>query len=605
MVKFNTAKLGEVCEILNGDRGYNYPSSKDFVKFGIPFINAGSISGKSIKLEDVDYISKEHYNKLSGAKLKKGDIVFCLRGSLGKYALLEFDEGAPASSLAVLRAYTNKLNSYFLLHTLGSDIITNQINMQNNGSSQPNLSAESVKEFVIPLPEILEQNVIAEALSDIDNLIISMQKLIDKKKAIKQGAMQELLTGKRHLPDFASKLEIKTIGDLCQIVNGGTPSTLVSIYWNGNIPWCTPTDITACNVKYIYDTKDKITEYGVKSSSANILPKGTLLLCSRATIGEVRIAGKDMCTNQGFKSLVVYPNVNNVWLYYAIQMLKPMMLEKAIGSTFLEISKRDLADIKIIVPSLEEQQAIAKILSDMDSEIEQLEKKFAKYQQIKQGMMQELLTGHIRLVGSEEQNQDNTQIKKGKTYSNHSQQFDDAVMIAGIINAFYSDKYPLGRKKLQKLLYLVRRKEQADISSFHKKAAGPYADTVRYKGGEPIAKTNKYIQETKSKMGSCFSKGENIQQALTYLKEWNKQQDIEWLILEFQYTKVDELELLATVDMAMCDLHQEGKAVTVRTIKDLIQSTKEWRDKLKKTYFSDFDIQRAIIRCKAMFKEVF
>lgn len=154
-------------------------------------------------------------------------------------------------------------------------------------------------------------------------------------------------------------------------------------------------------------------------------------------------------------------------------------------------------------------------------------------------------------------------------------------------------------------MYLLRRKEQADISSFHKKAAGPYADTVRYKGGEPIAKKNNYIQESKSKMGSCFSKGANIQQAITYLKEWDKQQDIEWLISEFRYTKVDELELLATVDMAMCDLSQKGRPVTVQSIKDLIQSTKEWRDKLKKAYFSDSDIQRAIIKCREMFKEIF
>ena len=176
-------------------------------------------------------------------------------------------------------------------------------------------------------------------------------------------------------------------------------------------------------------------------------------------------------------------------------------------------------------------------------------------------------------------------------------------MIAGIVNAFYSKKYPLGRKKVQKLLYLVRRKEQADISAFHKKAAGPYADEVRYKGGEPIAQKNKYIQVKRSEKGSRFEKGVQMQQALTYLQDWGKQGDVDWLVSQFQYTSVNELELLATVDMAICDLRREGKEISVASIKGLIRSNKEWRDKLKKAYFKDADIQRAIKRCQELFPD--
>jgi len=250
----------------------------------------------------------------------------------------------------------------------------------------------------IPYPALKEQAAIAEAVSDADSLISSLQKLIEKKKAIKQGAMQELLTGKKRLPGFSGEWSKQQLGDICNIVNGGTPSTLIAEFWNGKILWCTPTDITSCSTKYIYTTESKITESGLKASSATLLPKGALLLCSRATIGEVRIAGNTICTNQGFKSLVVHQNISNEWLYYMVHVLKFNMLEKAIGSTFLEISKKDLAELDIIVPEFTEQKAIAQVLSDMDSEIELLEKKLAKYQQIKQGMMQELLTGRIRLV---------------------------------------------------------------------------------------------------------------------------------------------------------------------------------------------------------------
>lgn len=218
--------------------------------------------------------------------------------------------------------------------------------------------------------------------------------------------------------------------------------------------------------------------------------------------------------------------------------------------------------------------------------------------------MQELLTGRIRLVDPDSKEKPKTQaVQEKQLKPAHNQHFDDAVMIAGIVDAFYSEKYPLGRKKVQKLLYLVRRKEQADTSAFHKKAAGPYADEVRYKGGEPIAQKNQYIQVKRSDKGSSFEKGAKMQQALTYLQDWKKQVDIDWLVSQFQYTGVNELELLATVDMAMCDLYMVGKEVSVTSIKNLIRSSKEWQDKLKKTYFKDADIQRAIKRCQEIFEK--
>lgn len=278
------------------------------------------------------------------------------------------------------------------------------------------------------------------------------------------------------------------------------------------------------------------------------------------------------------------------------------MLPFITGIKVSSISKANISTLVLKYPTLvEEQQAIAQVFSDMDNEIAQLEKKLAKYQQIKQGMMQELLTGRIRLVDADRKEQPKTQILQERQPA-HNQHFDDAVMIAGIVNAFYSEKYPLGRKKVQKLLYLVRRKEQADISAFHKKAAGPYADEVRYKGGEPIAQKNKYIQVKRSEKGSRFEKGVQMQQAMAYLQEWGKQADIDWLVSQFQYTSVDELELLATVDMAICDLRREGKEISVASIKGLIRSNKEWRDKLKKAYFKDADIQRAIKRCQQLFE---
>jgi len=341
------------------------------------------------------------------------------------------------------------------------------------------------------------------------------------------------------------------------------------------------------------------------------IKKHDILLTKDGTIGKVAYISniqKPTTLNSGV--FVIRPAKEDSFVpnfvYHVLNsfLFDSFLTKLSAGSTINHLYQKDFVDFTFKAPvELVEQHAIAQVLSDMDSEIEQLEKKLSKHQQIKQGMMQELLTGRIRLVDADGKEQPKTQILQEKqSQPAHNQHFDDAVMIAGIVNAFYSEKYPLGRKKVQKLLYLVRRKEQADISAFHKKAAGPYADEVRYKGGEPIAQKNKYIQVKRSEKGSRFEKGVQMQRAMAYLQDWGKQADIDWLVSQFQYTSVNELELLATVDMAICDLRREGKEISVASIKDLISSNKEWRDKLKKTYFRDSDIQRVIKKCQDLFE---
>ena len=485
----------------------------------------------------------------------------------------------------------------------------------NSGTAQPKLNQEKCKNIEIYLPEFEEQTAIAEALSDMDSLISSLQKLIEKKKAIKQGTMQELLTGKKRLPGFSTEWSQSTFGDLFDFLptNAFTRDQMTDTGTIQNVHYgdiltkygaCLDMDNT--DVPYLLETVS-VRKY----SESSYVREGDVIIADTAedsTAGKcaelVNVHGKVL---SGQHTMLCRPKVTFapkfLGYYMNAECFHNQMLPFITGIKVSSISKANISTLALKYPTLvEEQQAIAQVFSDMDNEIAQLEKKLAKYQQIKQGMMQELLTGRIRLVDADRKEQPKTQILQERQPA-HNQHFDDAVMIAGIVNAFYCEKYPLGRKKVQKLLYLVRRKEQADISAFHKKAAGPYADEVRYKGGEPIAQKNKYIQVKRNEKGSRFEKGVQMQQALTYLQDWGKQADIDWLVSQFQYTSVNELELLATVDMAICDLRREGKETSVASIKDLIHSNKEWRDKLKKAYFKDADIQRAIKRCQQLFEE--
>ena len=164
-----------------------------------------------------------------------------------------------------------------------------------------------------------------------------------------------------------------TIKDVADVVGGGTPDTSNPKLWNGSINWFTPSEIGKS--KYISNSERKITELGVQKSSAKLLPIGTILLSSRATVGEASILQNNQaCTNQGFQSLIAHKNINNEFLYYLKDKYKKNMLNKAFGSTFLEISKSNIEKIKINIPTIEEnikeQEKISKTLSLLDKKIE-------------------------------------------------------------------------------------------------------------------------------------------------------------------------------------------------------------------------------------------
>lgn len=267
------------------------------------------------------------------------------------------------------------------------------------GNTAGVLDTKLVQAFNIWLPEYNEQQVIADALGDVDALLESLDQLINKKRNIKQAAMQELLTGKTRLPGFDGEWNVKRLGEITDIRSGGTPSTTNAAFWDGGVPWCTPTDITALlGRKYLSDTERTISDAGLRASSAEVIPPNSIIMTSRATIGECAINMVPMTTNQGFKNLVP-SKADPEFLYYLMTMQKERLKQLCGGSTFLEIGKKQLQRFEVVCPvEVDEQTAIATVLSDMDAEITALEQRRKKTRDIKQAMMQELLTGKTRLV---------------------------------------------------------------------------------------------------------------------------------------------------------------------------------------------------------------
>ena len=197
---------------------------------------------------------------------------------------------------------------------------------------------------------------------------------------------------------FQDNWSAKRLSDITEVVGGGTPDTTDSTLWNGDIQWFTPTEVG--HSKYVSTSIRTISQLGLQKSSAKILPSGSILLSSRATVGECSIAQKDCTTNQGFQSLIPKKSVNNEFLYYLAQTQKRHFIKYASGSTFLEISNSEIKKTKCAVPSIEEQTEIAKFLSAIDRQIEVQNKIIKHRKSLLFSLVIEILLSLLSLIES-------------------------------------------------------------------------------------------------------------------------------------------------------------------------------------------------------------
>lgn len=183
-----------------------------------------------------------------------------------------------------------------------------------------------------------------------------------------------------------------SLGEIAEVIGGGTPSTTIPEYWDGEIVWLTPTEITSQDGKVVLDSIRKITDLGFKNSGAQMLPKDSVILTSRASVGYVALAGQELCTNQGFQSLIPKHSVLAKFLMFWIQQNRSEFESRSAGSTFKEISKSNVKSIKIELPPLSEQRRIVDLISSVDSYIEALQQQLESAKKSRNAVLHELLT---------------------------------------------------------------------------------------------------------------------------------------------------------------------------------------------------------------------
>lgn len=345
------------------------------------------------------FISKD--TAKTSKKIKFGDIIFAGSGEtideIGKSAAYLFHEDCYAGGDTIIFTPQN-CDSRFLSFLLNTGKARKELRRLGQGQSVVHIYKSDIESISISLPPLHEQEKIVKVLLTWDSYLEKLTASIKIKKKVKKGLMQKLLTGKMRMKGFSDMWKTTKVGKIGEIISGSTPSTLNPDYWNGNISWVTPSEITKIKGKYIRNTERKITVTGLNSCSAKTIPPQSLILCSRATVGDCAINLSEITTNQGFKNIIPDNKVLNIdFLYYWIKTKKHYLKRISSGSTFLEFSKHDLVKTKISLPPLPEQSAIAEILTTADLEIEALEKKKYLFEMQKKFLLNNLITGRIRL----------------------------------------------------------------------------------------------------------------------------------------------------------------------------------------------------------------
>ena len=337
-------KLSEISDVRDGTH-----DSPSYLNDGHPFVTSKNVKDGYINYDDIKYISDEDFEAINKrSKVDVNDILMGMIGTIGNLALIRTEPDFAIKNVALIKD-TKQVSYMYLYHYLQSSSTERQLLSGLDGGTQKFVSLKNIRELNIMVPSEAEQLKVGNFIESLDHLItLHQRKYVNGKK-------EELLAW-----------EQRKLGELAEIVGGGTPSTGMDSYWDGDIDWYAPAEIG--EQIYLESSQRKITEEGLNKSSAKILPIGTVLFTSRAGIGKTAILLKEGCTNQGFQSIV--PNkekLDSYFIFTRSEELKEYGEKVGAGSTFVEVSGKQMANMDLMMPkTMSEQQQIGEYFQTID-----------------------------------------------------------------------------------------------------------------------------------------------------------------------------------------------------------------------------------------------
>ncbi|MGD0838340.1 MAG: restriction endonuclease subunit S [Polyangia bacterium] len=379
------------------------PSTYFDDKGTVPMLVGSNVAPNRISWESARRITTQSNAALSASRLAAGDLVTVRVGEPGITAVVpECLHGCNCASMMIVRQHRS-FNSQWLCHVMNSASGLAQVEHVQYGTAQKQFNISDAVNFSYQFPPLQEQEAIAQALSDADALIESLEQLLTKKRQVKQGAMQELLTGKRRLPGFKDKWSTQSLEQISAFITKGSTPTTYGFGW------------TDSGVTFL--RSECVSEHGLDLNEAMFISSGAHRLLRRSEVraGDILMTitgnvGRVIILDPGFPEANINQHIARIRISaghvdprFVFHMLTPPGVRSyynsiTTGQAYPQISLAQVRSTEISIPPLTEQTAIATVLSDMDADIAALETKLAKAYQLKQGMMQELLTGKTRLV---------------------------------------------------------------------------------------------------------------------------------------------------------------------------------------------------------------
>jgi type I restriction enzyme S subunit len=403
-------KLGELATFRTGPFGSMLHKS-DYIDDGIPLINPMHIVNGKLTPSSSMSVSEQAAKKLAIFRLKVDDIVIGRRGDMGRCAVAyKNQEGWLCGTGSLIIRCNTKLFPQFVQLLLASPKVIAAIEDASVGSTMINLNQATLASLLIQRPSLTEQRAIATALSDVDALIEALEKLIAKKRDIKLATMQQLLTGKTRLPGFSGEWDSMP---LANVADKRIPFSFIGGPFGSNLK---ASEYTSSGVRIIQlqNIGDGVfyDDYAIYTSekkadelyACNIYPGEIIIAKMGDPVARACIVPKQnkryLMASDGIRLAVDKRDFSTRFVhdYINFSEFRNKAIEASTGSTRMRISLNKLKQLPFKAPKLKEQQAIATVFSDMDAEIEALERRLEKTKQIKQGMMQQLLTGRVRLV---------------------------------------------------------------------------------------------------------------------------------------------------------------------------------------------------------------
>lgn len=390
----------------------------------VPYLSTANVQRGYLDLSNVSYIEAPS-EKIIELTLLPGDILFIEGGDRDKLARGCVWNGEIENCIYQNHVFRLRLKERFA-NSIFVSSYTNTFGQKyflNHGQQTTNLATVNLtglKQFPIPIPPLPEQRRIAEILSAWDEALEKFDLLIEKKRELKRGLMQVLLSGKRRFPEFDSgRLRETEIGPVPEewevfkfkeiakeFICGGTPTTDKEEYWNGKIPWIKSSFIMGF---YIKSGQKFITQTGLENSATNIVPAGSIIFATRVGMGKVAINLIDLAISQDLTGIVIDQVKLSIeficWQFLSPQMQK-VILSYVRGTTVKGITRNELENLPLPLPPLPEQRRIADCLSALDREIELLEREKAQRQTQKKALMELLLTGKVRVDVTDKEKND-------------------------------------------------------------------------------------------------------------------------------------------------------------------------------------------------------